>query len=72
MNILSVVTLRDVFYFDSALWQLDDYYDRTVADRETRILSLSSSASLKFTVSTLSDGTECVEMSYKYDRYFTC
>jgi len=55
----------------SAVWQLEDYYDATIAKREAHQL-LMKNVERSYTTSVSSDGVELIEMPLRYDKCVAC
>jgi hypothetical protein len=47
---------------------MEEYYDQIIASLEAKRLALMPSANQPFLIASLPDGTELVEMPYRYDR----
>jgi len=52
----------------SAVWELEGYYDATVAKREAHRLLLMKNVERSYTTSVSADGVELIEMPLRYDR----
>jgi len=52
----------------SGVWELEGYYDATVAKREAHRLLLMKNVERSYTTSVSADGVELIEMPLRYDR----